>query len=686
LKGEDIAIFQKIRIVNNSSFNLILYCVIFECPNFLVMTGKIRAFRKGMLLLLVVAWYYAGTQAQEISKFDLEQRAEHFFQQQRYDKATADYEVLYDMYPKDARYAYFLGRSYLHSNRYLDKAAELLKFSATRNYGDDAYFYLGMAHHLNYNFEDAALAFITFQKTASGTTLKKFDTDYWIALTSNARQSVEIAQDLDIENMKVVPAHSIESAFSENSKGKYIYVPDEFKSAEDKESEYSSLMFFPNQIEIGDQVFYSSHSKGDRQGSQIYSVQRISEKDFSMPKPLSDVINTSYDEAYPYFDKLSSTLYFSSKGHNTSGGYDIFKSKYNSGTGIWDIPEKLVFPINSVHDDFMYTLQDNENGIMFATNRDNDLSEIEVYTVNIMNPGEYISTKDRDQITTLALLSPSSITIDEPLMAQKDKDPVSVIQNPVGKTETSSAGTYASHIEEALMLQGMSDSLASAAQSLRIKVRDVNNYQQKQDLVASITTLDKESKRLQQEADAKFQLADNLRQPKNQDKSSDNKKKLTRQDNSSGLTMYTYDKPAAPAEVAKSDPGNQDNYNRGYNAAKEMGNELTSAFSIMSTSPYSKGNPIPVASLPGGLIYRIQLGSYSQEIPENTFGGLSPVTKENASNITRYYVGTFNSIINAREALDKVKAYGYPDAFLVSFYNQNKISVQEAREIEFANR
>jgi hypothetical protein len=90
--------------------------------------------------------------------------------------------------------------------------------------------------------------------------------------------------------------------------------------------------------------------------------------------------------------------------------------------------------------------------------------------------------------------------------------------------------------------------------------------------------------------------------------------------------------------------------------------------------------------LPGGLVYRIQLGAYTNEIPQNTFGGLSPVSKERTSTSTKYYVGIFSSITEAREALEKVKNYGYPDAFLVSYFDENKISVQQAREIEFANK
>ncbi|MBK9193266.1 MAG: PD40 domain-containing protein [Crocinitomicaceae bacterium] len=44
---------------------------------------------------------------------------------------------------------------------------------------------------------------------------------------------------------------------------------------------------------------------------------------WSVPVPLSNRVNSGFDEDGPYLCKDGNTLYFSSKGHNTSGGYDF---------------------------------------------------------------------------------------------------------------------------------------------------------------------------------------------------------------------------------------------------------------------------------------------------------------------------------------------------------------------------
>ena len=76
--------------------------------------------------------------------------------------------------------------------------------------------------------------------------------------------------------------------------------------------------------------------------------------------------------------------------------------------------------------------------------------------------------------------------------------------------------------------------------------------------------------------------------------------------------------------------------------------------------------------------------TYAGVIPEDNFGGLSPVSKEPTGSNTRYYVGIFTTSKEARKALSEVKSYGYPDAFLVPYFKTNKISMQQAREIEFS--
>lgn len=639
-----------------------------------------------MAAIVVLCAINLEVYAQEISKTDLEQRAVNNFSTERFDKAAADYEMLSDMFPKDTKYAYFLGRSYLHSNQNIIRATELLKYAATRNYGEDAYFYLGRAYLLNYQFDEANLAFKTFEKTASTKQLEKYDVDYWIGVCDNARQSTNVAQVFTVDDLQLIPKSTIESAFRDQIEGKYVYVPDEFKSDRDIEDDYQTLMFISQSSAIGDYLYFDSRTRKGKQTSDIYRVRRITAENFSLPEVLPATINTQYDETYPYFDESTGTLYFSSKGHNTSGGFDIFKTSYDSVNNAWKTPEKLNFPINTPYDDFLYTSTRNDEGAIFLTNRNTGPREVEAFTLKNSMAGGFISPTGCDEMYNCALLSPSAITINEVDPVQ-DKVAESVITEPspviLEYKKYSPVEEYAQLISEGMDLQSKSDSLSWSAKEIRLKAEQEKDYLRKSELIANQTTIDQESKRLQRLADEKFLLADVMRGTNRKEVRKETEPIKTQNIQKTDIAQYSF-KADQPVTNTKIDANEA--YQKGMDAAKITSTELNTNFSIVSSSPYSTENPIPLAVIPAGLIYRIQLGAFSNMIPENAFGGLAPLSKEKSAAETKYYVGYFSSVVKAREALEKVKKYGYPDAFLVSYYDSKKISIQQAREIEFAEK
>ena len=72
--------------------------------------------------------------------------------------------------------------------------------------------------------------------------------------------------------------------------------------------------------------------------TSIY-IKKISDRKWSKPLNAGSVINTIYDEESVRFSKTGDTLWFSSKGHNSIGGFDIFYSVKNK-SGDWDTCEE----------------------------------------------------------------------------------------------------------------------------------------------------------------------------------------------------------------------------------------------------------------------------------------------------------------------------------------------------------
>ena len=104
-------------------------------------------------------------------------------------------------------------------------------------------------------------------------------------------------------------------------------------------------------------LFFSSTRSGGFGGSDIYMSEANNAGHWRRPVNLGPVINTEYDEEGPVIGFDGKSLYYSSQGGRGMGGFDIFKSEYDSASSTWGIPENLGFPINTPDEDVHFSLQ-----------------------------------------------------------------------------------------------------------------------------------------------------------------------------------------------------------------------------------------------------------------------------------------------------------------------------------------
>jgi hypothetical protein len=103
---------------------------------------------------------------------------------------------------------------------------------------------------------------------------------------------------------------------------------------------------------------------------------------YSLPFNLGPVINTEFNEDAPFVDKRDNSLYFSSKGHNTIGEYDIFRSEFNKEDHKWMQAENLGMPINSTNDDIYFMKLDDKETAFFSSRRDGGYGDADIYQIN----------------------------------------------------------------------------------------------------------------------------------------------------------------------------------------------------------------------------------------------------------------------------------------------------------------
>ena len=131
-------------------------------------------------------------------------------------------------------------------------------------------------------------------------------------------------------------------------------------------------------------LFFISERKNGFGRGDIYMAKRISRKEWSEPQNLGARINTKGDEVSVYVTPDGNTLFFSSEGHKTMGGYDIFKSTYEDGK--WTKPVNLGYPINTVGDDVHFVLGADGKKAYYSTFNPNEgLGERDIYEIDMTN-------------------------------------------------------------------------------------------------------------------------------------------------------------------------------------------------------------------------------------------------------------------------------------------------------------
>ena len=112
-------------------------------------------------------------------------------------------------------------------------------------------------------------------------------------------------------------------------------------------------------------LYFSSDMPGTLGGMDIFYSENTG-SGWGKPVNCGSIINTKNDEVFPYV-RNDGKFYFSSKGHITIGGLDLFSSSGAKNT--WTDPDNLKAPLNSSKDDFgIFYYQDNLTGFI-SSNR-----------------------------------------------------------------------------------------------------------------------------------------------------------------------------------------------------------------------------------------------------------------------------------------------------------------------------
>ena len=404
------------------------------------------------------------------SEQDILDEAEFSFSDGNYIRAVPFFQKLLENHPNDVFYKYKLGICYIYKSdekeksiKYLDEVYQ----SAPKT--KDLLFYLGLAYHLNYKFDDATKYFKDYLltnppvskkvlvnkyiencKSGKVLTQTKFKSDIKnIGPVINTRYSEYvpvISSDVSIliftyrgprskgglMDDRLRPAADgsyYEDIFISQKVGNEWLSPESigdnintkgndacialsadgqklfiFKSTpKDQGDIYMSMLdgevwstperlgptvntkYWEGSVSMSSDeqtLFFASERPGGLGKRDIWMVHKLDNGEWGEAINMGPNVNTPLDEDAPFIHTDGITLFFSSEGHNSLGGYDIMYSTLeNDG---WSSPINLDYPVNTIEDDRFYVLSaDGERGY-FSSDRKGGHGQQDIY---IVSPG-----------------------------------------------------------------------------------------------------------------------------------------------------------------------------------------------------------------------------------------------------------------------------------------------------------
>ncbi len=178
-------------------------------------------------------------------------------------------------------------------------------------------------------------------------------------------------------------------------------------------------------------LIFAADYPGGYGGLDLYYSLKLPNGTWGTPINLGATINTAYDEEFPYISPDGNYLYFASTGHNSMGGYDIFKSIWDKENMIFSKPVNLAYPINTPNDETVISFTQSGRFAYMSKYMNDSKGDLDIYklTFNSVKPaihcirGKLINSDQslffKDYLTLAKQLQSFKIDIDSLDVSEK---------------------------------------------------------------------------------------------------------------------------------------------------------------------------------------------------------------------------------------------------------------------------
>jgi outer membrane protein OmpA-like peptidoglycan-associated protein len=222
--------------------------------------------------------------------------------------------------------------------------------------------------------------------------------------------------------------------------------------------------------------FVSNNPKNSQGGKDIFSstLKKKGTERWRRAVNIGVPVNTPYNEECVYISPDNKSLYFSSKGHNTMGGYDIFKSTKDQN-GSWSEPENLGYPINTPDDELFFVIDPvNPKYAYYSAIREGGTGGRDIYRIAYLGSEKDLVLATDTQLVAWKTAFPPSIFFSRP-------EPVTIDSTYVLKGRVTDAKTKQGLVSKIELIdvaknQTIGTAVSDTSGSYRFNIPAKSNY------------------------------------------------------------------------------------------------------------------------------------------------------------------------------------------------------------------
>lgn len=444
----------------------------------------------------------------------------------------------------------------------------------------------------------------------------------------------------------------------------------------------------------GQKLFIVSDRSGGYGGLDIYVSDRISDEEWSAPRNLGPKVNTAEDEDAPYLDPDEKTLYFSSKGHSSMGGFDIFRT--SGSDTLWSPPVNIGFPVNTPADDIYFTMTERYNRGYYASSDLNGRGAMDLYRITFADERDPVAEllglvkKGNDFVPAKSKITLKTVEGDEVISDQTD----------------TLSGDYFLLLGHGKKYKMVVETDEFVPYEHLFEVPEQLEYFQLYQEVHHIHLLDKDGQIIGQQITVYTATGTDTKTEIYDDETTTQINAIRDQEDITGdinankeikfyLTQDSLRKIMIEDTTLDFDVyENVDVYFLKDEAADKFKYGSYELYSgSLSRKDFLKEDNIAIVpdDTPEGttavesieeLFFTVQIGVYSRDVPHSVMFNLKPIiTKKTSNNLFRYSTGTFSSIPDAEVRRQKIIDIGVTDAYVTAYYKGERISITRAKEL-----